>query len=292
MQRSRRLVRSRAGGTTRRWLEPSRGARHLVPTGSLPATVGQSAPSRAGLRSSRIGVAEPPLVVQIEQHQGLASTSGLVLQPGFLQLEVALNAVHHLVADLALVAEAARSRGAGPPAARGPAAGKPASGPWRRRRPGSRRELLATGETARKRTVGTSDQLTAQEAVIARLAKDGRPIRRSAPGWSSVPGRSSTTWGRCSPSWTSAPVPSWTGPCPATRPAPGRSGASVLAETVLRGSVTAPRLAPVGVPGLCPGLGPPGLLLAYVTAGGSAGAGWSDERQCVVPVEDPGRPAL
>jgi hypothetical protein len=156
----------------------------------------------------------------------------------------------------------------------------------------ARRELLATGETARKRTVGTSDQLTAQEAVIARLAKDGRPIRRSAPGWSSVPGRSSTTWGRCSPSWTSAPVPSWTGPCPATRPAPGRSGASVPAETVLRGSVTAPRLAPVGVPGLCPGLGPPGLLLAYVTAGGSAGAGWSDERQCVVPVEDPGRPAL
>ena len=37
----------------------------------------------------------------------------------------------------------------------------------------ARRELLATGETARKRTVGTSDQLTAQEAVIARLAKDG-----------------------------------------------------------------------------------------------------------------------
>jgi DNA-binding CsgD family transcriptional regulator len=37
----------------------------------------------------------------------------------------------------------------------------------------ARRELLATGETARKRTVGTSDQLTAQEAQIARLARDG-----------------------------------------------------------------------------------------------------------------------
>jgi DNA-binding CsgD family transcriptional regulator len=37
----------------------------------------------------------------------------------------------------------------------------------------ARIELLATGETARKRTVGTSDQLTAQEAVIARLARDG-----------------------------------------------------------------------------------------------------------------------
>jgi DNA-binding CsgD family transcriptional regulator len=37
----------------------------------------------------------------------------------------------------------------------------------------ARRELEATGETARKRTVETSDELTAQEAVIARLARDG-----------------------------------------------------------------------------------------------------------------------
>jgi DNA-binding CsgD family transcriptional regulator len=35
------------------------------------------------------------------------------------------------------------------------------------------RELLATGETARKRTIQTSDQLTAREAQIARLARDG-----------------------------------------------------------------------------------------------------------------------
>jgi DNA-binding CsgD family transcriptional regulator len=35
------------------------------------------------------------------------------------------------------------------------------------------RELLATGETARKRTIETSDELTAQEAQIARLAGDG-----------------------------------------------------------------------------------------------------------------------
>jgi len=35
------------------------------------------------------------------------------------------------------------------------------------------RELLATGETARKRTVETERQLTAQEAQIARLARDG-----------------------------------------------------------------------------------------------------------------------
>src|SRR6202011_974767 len=35
------------------------------------------------------------------------------------------------------------------------------------------RELLATGETARKRAVETRDELTAQEALIARLARDG-----------------------------------------------------------------------------------------------------------------------
>jgi DNA-binding CsgD family transcriptional regulator len=35
------------------------------------------------------------------------------------------------------------------------------------------RELLATGETARKRTPETSGRLTAQEAHIARLARDG-----------------------------------------------------------------------------------------------------------------------
>jgi DNA-binding CsgD family transcriptional regulator len=37
----------------------------------------------------------------------------------------------------------------------------------------ARRELLATGETARKRTVETRDELTAQEVQIARLARDG-----------------------------------------------------------------------------------------------------------------------
>ena len=38
----------------------------------------------------------------------------------------------------------------------------------------ARRELQATGETARKRSVATGDeQLTAQEAQIARMARDG-----------------------------------------------------------------------------------------------------------------------
>jgi DNA-binding CsgD family transcriptional regulator/tetratricopeptide (TPR) repeat protein len=37
----------------------------------------------------------------------------------------------------------------------------------------ARRECLATGETVRRRTVETRDELTAQEAQIARLARDG-----------------------------------------------------------------------------------------------------------------------
>jgi DNA-binding CsgD family transcriptional regulator len=37
----------------------------------------------------------------------------------------------------------------------------------------ARRELRATGETARKRTADTGHELTVQEALIARLARDG-----------------------------------------------------------------------------------------------------------------------
>ena len=37
----------------------------------------------------------------------------------------------------------------------------------------ARRELIATGEKVRKQPVGTGDELTAQEAQIARLAGDG-----------------------------------------------------------------------------------------------------------------------
>ena len=38
----------------------------------------------------------------------------------------------------------------------------------------ARRELIATGEKVRKRTIEAPDDLTAQEALIARLARDGR----------------------------------------------------------------------------------------------------------------------
>ena len=37
----------------------------------------------------------------------------------------------------------------------------------------ARRELIATGEKVRKQPVGSGDELTAQEAQIARLAGDG-----------------------------------------------------------------------------------------------------------------------
>ena len=37
----------------------------------------------------------------------------------------------------------------------------------------TRRELLATGATVRQRTADATEQLTEQEALIARLARDG-----------------------------------------------------------------------------------------------------------------------
>ena len=41
----------------------------------------------------------------------------------------------------------------------------------------ARRALMATGETVRKRAAETLDELTVQEAQIARLARDGRTNR-------------------------------------------------------------------------------------------------------------------
>ena len=50
----------------------------------------------------------------------------------------------------------------------------PCSWAWRRSPSVPRRELLATGETVRKRTVETVDELTPQEVQVARLAAGGQ----------------------------------------------------------------------------------------------------------------------
>jgi DNA-binding NarL/FixJ family response regulator len=52
-----------------------------------------------------------------------------------------------------------------------PGTRSPRWAPKRSRR--ASRELLATGETARKRTAETRDELTAQETQIAQFARDG-----------------------------------------------------------------------------------------------------------------------
>jgi hypothetical protein len=70
----------------------------------------------------------------------------------------------------------------------------------------ARRELLATGETVRKRSVETLTALTAQEALIARVARDGRTNPRSAPSCSCPGGQWNGTCGRSSPSSASAPA--------------------------------------------------------------------------------------
>lgn len=84
----------------------------------------------------------------------------------------------------------------------------------------ARRELLATGETARKRTVETRDELIAQEAQIAGLARDGLSNPEIGTDCSSARERSSTTSRRCTRSSTSARAASSTAYCRATRRSP------------------------------------------------------------------------
>ena len=93
----------------------------------------------------------------------------------------------------------------------------------------ARRELLATGEAARKRTVETAVALTAQEAQVAQLARDGRSGRDSRCGYrdGAAPGsagRAEPSWPRelmpaCWPSaWRERPnIPTWwPSTCPAS----------------------------------------------------------------------------
>jgi DNA-binding CsgD family transcriptional regulator len=75
-------------------------------------------------------------------------------------------------------AELAELRAAARDAARSPEAlavlsGADPTGQLRLEAERASRELLATGETARRRTADTPDVLTPQEAQIARLARDG-----------------------------------------------------------------------------------------------------------------------
>ena len=74
----------------------------------------------------------------------------------------------------------------------------------------ARRELWATGETTRKRSVADPDELTAQEHQIARLARDGLTNPEIGTRLFISPAPSSTTWARSSPSSTSPPAPSST----------------------------------------------------------------------------------
>ena len=89
----------------------------------------------------------------------------------------------------------------------------------------ARRELLATGETVRKRTVETLNELTAQEASIARLARDGRTNPEIGAQLFLSARTSNGTCARCSPSSGSAPAgscaPRWrTSARAACRPSP------------------------------------------------------------------------
>ena len=78
----------------------------------------------------------------------------------------------------------------------------------------TRRELLATGATVRKRTVDTAEHLTAREALIAPLARDGLSNSEIGAGFSSAPVRSNGTCARCSPSSASARGGSYSWPWP------------------------------------------------------------------------------
>ena len=80
----------------------------------------------------------------------------------------------------------------------------------------ARRELMATGEKVRKRSVVAVEEFTPQEVQIARLARDGRTNPEIGAQLFLVPGQSSGISARCSLSSTS----------PRDASSPGRSKAA------------------------------------------------------------------
>ena len=95
----------------------------------------------------------------------------------------------------------------------------------------ARRELLATGETARKRTSRRATSSRLRRRRSRGSPATGSRTRRSAPGCSSARAPSSTTCARSSPSSRSARATSSSASCPATRPAPGRSSRARLSAS-------------------------------------------------------------
>jgi Bacterial regulatory proteins, luxR family len=70
----------------------------------------------------------------------------------------------------------------------------------------ARRELLATGETVRTRSVETRDKLTRQETQIARLASNWRTNPEIGTQLFISPRTVEWHLLTCSPSWTSVPA--------------------------------------------------------------------------------------
>ena len=111
------------------------------------------------------------------------------------------------------------------------------------------RELLATGETARKRTDETRDDLTAQEMQIAQLARDGLSNAEIGARLFISPRTVEYHLHKCSSRWESAAASTWTAcylrltPATAIRDPPQRRprGTRSPGESS-RGSVISPRV--------------------------------------------------